>query len=143
VAQAQAAAGEGVGRGEAIEADAGVQSEMVLAGAAAQAGVPRAEEPAVAQAAVAARVSTEISTPAEAEAAARAEIAQLVSRLAPVEVWVHMMARTVAEAREAALSHLGVDEAEAEIEVLSKGSRLLPDRARVRARIRVADGCHS
>ena len=71
------------------------------------------------------------------EAAARAEIAALVSRLQPVEVWVQMVGRTVAEARRGALEQLGVDESEAEFEVLDHGSRWLPGRVRVRARIRV------
>jgi hypothetical protein len=103
--------------------------------------MPAVEVPALAQPEAAARVDTDTWAPVEAEAAARAEIAQLVSRLSPVEVWVQMVGRTVAEARDAALSHLGVGEAQAEIEVLSKGSLLLPGRARVRARIRMAEAC--
>jgi transposase len=73
----------------------------------------------------------------EEEAAARAEIAALLSRLQPAEVWVQMVGRTLAEARRGALEQLGVDESEAEIEVLDQGSRWLPGRVRVRARIRV------
>ncbi|MDQ1515844.1 MAG: Transposase, partial [Actinomycetota bacterium] len=130
---------------DAAPPDAAVQSEMVPAGAAVRVAVPSAEGPAVVQAEVAARVETEASAPteAEAEAAARAEIALMVARLVPVEVWVQMVGRTVAEARDAVLEQLGVDEAEAEIEVVSKGSRLLPGRARVRARLRLADACRT
>jgi transposase-like protein len=103
------------------------------------AGVVGAEERALPGAEDEAKAPTE----ADAEALARAEIAQLVSRLKPVEVWVQMIGRTVAEAREAVLEQLGVDEADAEIEVLDNGSRWLPGRARVRARIRRAAVFHA
>ena len=86
---------------------------------------------------VAAANEMDRSVRADSEAAARAEIAQLVSHLAPVEVWVQATGRTLAEAREAVLVQLGVNEADAEIEVLSRGSRWLPGVARVRARVRL------
>ncbi len=73
---------------------------------------------------------------AQAEASARAQISQLVSGLAPVELWVHTNGRTVEEATEAALDQLGVDEADAEIEVLAHGSRWLPGKVQIRARVR-------
>jgi transposase len=79
---------------------------------------------------------------ADSEAVARAEIAELVSGWEPVEVWVQAIGRTVAEARRTALDTLGVEETEAEFEILSK-SRLIPGRVRIRARIRVHEGSRS
>jgi len=73
----------------------------------------------------------------EDEATARAQIAQLVSGFAPVELWVHTAGRTLAEARTSALEQLGVDEDQAEIEVLANRGRWLPGRVQIRARVRV------
>lgn len=72
------------------------------------------------------------------EAEARTRISEVISRLTPVELWVHTTGRTVAEATEAALEQLGVDEAQAEVEVLTRGSRWLPGRVQIRARVRAA-----
>jgi len=79
----------------------------------------------------------------EAEAEARAKIAEVMSRMAQADLWVRATARTEAEARAEALGLLGVDEAQAEFEVLSQGLRWLPGRVQVRARIRVSEGTRS
>ena len=102
-----------------------------------------AEVPATAPAEVADGDDAGALSPDEAEAAARAEIAQLVSRLEPVELWVQVIGRTLEEARQSALEQLGVDAADAEIEVLAKGSRWLPGGVRIRARIRVTESSYS
>jgi len=73
---------------------------------------------------------------AEAEAEARVKIADLMARRAPVEMWVHATGRTLEAARAEALARLGVDESQAEIEVLASGSRWLPGGVQVRARKR-------
>ena len=72
----------------------------------------------------------------QAGAVAEAELHELVSRLAPV--WAEAKGRTVAEAVATVLGQLGVTEDEAEIEVISEGSRWGHRGVRIRARIRIA-----
>ena len=161
VAEAHASAAEDVGSNMSVAAGAVVHAEAVLVQDVAPAAAPSVvvtpaaapttpalavvpvEGPAAAVMAsdlgrgeLAAPVEADALVGADDEAAARAKIAQLVSSLAPVEVWVQATGRTLAEAREVALDKLGVEEAEADIEVLA-GSRWLPGRVRLRARIRV------
>jgi hypothetical protein len=128
VAAAYAAAVEAIIRAEVLAAERVDEAEAVAVGAVALAEAASARLDSV-------RALDPMAT--GDEAAARAEIAALVSRLQPVEVWVQMVGRTVQEARRGALDQLGVDESEAEFEVLDRGSRWLPGRVRVRARIRV------
>jgi SWI/SNF-related matrix-associated actin-dependent regulator 1 of chromatin subfamily A len=129
-AAAHAAALKAARRAEvaAAEAVAGAEADAVVSDAVPAAPVSRAA----------------VATPnppsaAQGEDAARAEIAQLLSRLQPVALWVNGFGRSVADAREHALAQLGVDASEAEVEVLSNGPRWLPGRVRVRARIRAAE----
>ena len=138
-ATAQAVAGsqpDTAGAKEVLAEAAFAQAPLVTTRTSAEPPVATAtrEMPSVPPYQIAARAQLDESAGGP-EAEARAEIAQLVSRLTPVEVWVHMAGRTVAEARKAALDELGVNEADAEIQVLSKGSLLLPHGARVRARV--------
>lgn len=137
LAQVQAAAAVAVARAHAAAAEAEARVEVVGADA-----IVSAATPAEAVARAAAATPDPPAVPL-AEDAARAEIAQLLSRLRPVALWVYGLGRTVTEARGHALGQLGVDATGAEIEVLSEGSRWLPGRARVRARIRVAEPSHS
>lgn len=167
VARVEAAAAEAVAEAKAMAeseatsrraAEAAAREEVTAAYAAAMEAVVRAvptaatsqpeaslavEAPEVAPAPRPFQLSSRAADRTETEAAARAEIAQLVSRLAPVELWVHTTGRTLDEARDAALEQLGVDGAQAEIEVLSNRSRWLPGRIHIRARVRVAEGGRS
>jgi hypothetical protein len=74
--------------------------------------------------------------PTQSRAVAQADLTELVSRLAPV--WAEAKGRTVAEAVATVLGQLGVTEDEAEIEVISEGSRWGHRGVRIRARIRIA-----
>jgi SWI/SNF-related matrix-associated actin-dependent regulator 1 of chromatin subfamily A len=144
VATAYASAMEAVVRVESLAAEALAQGQVAPKALAHPEPPAAVVEPEVVQVAKALRVSSRPAEDrAEDEAAARAEIAQLVSRLAPVELWVHTTGRTLAEARAAALEQLGVDEAQAEIEVLSDRSRWLPGRIQIRARVRVGEAARS
>jgi hypothetical protein len=80
------------------------------------------------------------AAPAQADDVGLAKVSPLASRPAQIEPWVQATGRTVAEATESALAQLGVGETDAEIEVLSRGSRWIPGRVQVRARIRPAEG---
>jgi hypothetical protein len=161
VARAETAAAGAVAEAEALaqseavsrlEAEVAAREEVATTYASAMEAVLRAETLAVealaqgpAEALEVAPVAKPFRAPArpadrtEDEAAARAEIAQLMSRLAPVELWVHATGRTIEEATAGALEQLGVNEPEAEIEVLSNRSRWLPGRIQIRARVRVSE----
>ncbi|MEW6471672.1 MAG: Jag N-terminal domain-containing protein [Actinomycetota bacterium] len=142
IAAVYAEAVEAIVRAEVLAAEKVAQAEAAAAERVAQAEAAAASAMARAEAAAARAVSDvgdAVEMETEDEAAARAEIAALLRRLEPVEVWVQAIGRTLAEARQAALDQLGVDESEAEFEVLEKGSRWLPGRVRVRARIRVPE----
>ncbi len=151
IAAVYAEAVEAIVRAEVLAAERVARAEAAAAGAVALVGAASARL----ERACAEEASTDSSmdfqtqsaavsdmgplTRAVEEAAARSEIAALVSQLKPVEVWVQVVGRTLAEARRAALDELGVEESQAELEVLDKGSRWLPGRVRVRARIRVPE----
>ena len=129
IAAVHAEAVEAIVRAEVVASERVANAEAALAGALAM-----SEERALQD-----HASDSGEALTEDEAAARAEIAALVSRLQPVEVWVQGVGRSLAEARQVALEQLRVDESEAEFEVLDKGARWLPGRVRVRARIRVPE----
>jgi DNA invertase Pin-like site-specific DNA recombinase len=148
IALAYAPAVEAVVRAEVLAAERIAEAEAAMARAVGQAEAAAAHHAGPARAATtlwsvvtqAERASQSdvggVDETLKGEAAARAEIAALVSRLKPVEVWVQGCGRTLAEARQAALDQLGVPETDAEFEVLDKGSRWLPGRVRIQARIR-------
>lgn len=73
---------------------------------------------------------------ADPEAAALAKIAEVTARAKSVELWVHATGRTLEAAKAEVLDRLGVDEDQAEIEVLATGSRWLQGRVQVRGRVR-------
>jgi hypothetical protein len=133
-AAAYAAAVEGMVRAEVAAAERIAQAEAVVATARLEAseGGPaaRAGGPSLSSA-----VGPDLPT-TQSGAVAQAELTELVSRLAPV--WAVAKGRTVAEAVANALAQLGVDEDEAEIEVISEGSRWGHRSVRIRARIRIA-----
>lgn len=138
VARAEAAAAEAVAQAEAraAAAEASARGQAVQADAVPAPGTPTPA--AVTPVGAVASLTPPTLDRSDAEARARAKIAEMVSRMAPVELWVHAMGRTLAEARQEALDQLGVDEDQAEIEVLAQGSRWIPGRVQIRARVRVA-----
>ena len=143
VAAAYASAMDAVVRAESLAAEALAQGRTVPTVVIAQSEVPFAvEAPKAAPAHIPFQVRSRAAGGPEDEAAARAEIAQLVARFAPVELWVHTTGRTLAEARAAALEQLGVDEGRAEIEVLFNRARWLPGRTQIRARVRIDEDAH-
>ncbi len=144
IAQREAAAREEVAAAYAAAVEAMLRAEVTAAEAVARAEAVATEAAQVdAPAPVAAtpfQVVDHETGPAldraNEEAEARAKIAEVMSRIDPIDVWVHATGRTVAEAREEALGHLGVSEAEAEFEVIAQPSRWLPGRVQIRARVR-------
>jgi hypothetical protein len=140
VATTYASAMEAVIRAETLAVEALTQGQATPRAAGSESDAPAASE--VFEAEPLASPFRGVPRPAdraEEEAAALAQIAQLVSHLAPVELWVHTTGRTVEEATAHALEQLGVGAAEAEVEVLSRGSRWHPGRVQIRARVRVTE----
>lgn len=134
-ATAYASAMEVVVRAEDLASEAMAHSRAVPAHLA-QPEIRAIQASEMALAAKALKIKRGAGEPTNDEAAARAEIAHLVSRFEPVELWVHATGRTLAEASVAALEQLGVDESEAEFEVLSDRSRWIHGRVQLRARVR-------